>query len=135
VFWLSHHHPDEFDRCYDFGGIKVCARCLGTYPVLFAGIAAQFALGAPLQLPLELPLAVLAVAPALADWALGRFEPHRYSNLWRSATGILLGLGLSRSLYVHLQRPFPLMLLAQLALVTAVATPVILKTYRRGGQR
>ena len=134
MFWLSHHHADELDRCFKFGGVHVCARCLGTYPLMLGMIAAQLALKAPLSHPLDLPVAVALVAPALADWAYGRFFPHRFSNLWRFATGILLGLGLSRSLYVHLQQPLPPMLIAQLALVTAVATPVILKTYRRGGQ-
>lgn len=134
MFWLSHHHADELDRCWDVGGVKVCARCLGTYPVLFAAIALQLAQKAPLSHPLDLPLGLALVAPAVADWAYGRFFPHRFSNAWRTATGILLGLGLSRSLYIHLQKPLPAVLLAQLALVTVVATPVILKTYRRGGQ-
>lgn len=133
MFWLSHHHADELDRCFKIGGVHVCARCLGTYPVMFAAIAAQLALKAPLEHPLDLPIAVGLLAPALADWAYGRFNPHRFSNLWRLGTGILLGLGLSRSLYVHLHKPLPAMLLAQMALVTVVATPVILKTYRRGG--
>jgi uncharacterized membrane protein len=134
VFWLSHHHADELDRCWKIFGVHVCARCLGTYPVLFALIAVQFKLKAPLESPLDVPLSVALIAPAVADWAYGRFFPHRFSNAWRTATGILLGLGLSRSLYIHLQRPLPAALIAQLALVTAVATPVILKTYRRGGQ-
>jgi uncharacterized membrane protein len=134
VFWLSHHHADELDRCWKPFGVHLCARCLGTYPVLFAAIALQFGLRAPLEHPADLALALGLVVPALADWAYGRFYPHRFSNLWRTGTGILLGLGLSRTLYVHLQRPLPAMLIAQLALVTAVATPVILKTYRRGGQ-
>jgi uncharacterized membrane protein len=134
VFWLSHHHADELDRCFQLGGVHVCARCLGTYPVMFAAIAAQLALKAPLEHALDLPIALGLIGPALADWAWGRFQPHRFSNLWRFSTGILLGLGLSRSLYVHLQKPLPAMLLAQMALVTVVATPVILKTYRRGGQ-
>ena len=42
-----------------------------------------------------------------------------------------LGLALGRSLYVHVQRPLPGVLLAQAALVTAVAVPVILATYRK----
>ena len=41
MFWLSHHHPDEYDRCYAVAGVHVCARCLGTYPVLFFFIAYQ----------------------------------------------------------------------------------------------
>ena len=131
MFWLSHHHPDELDRCWRFGGVHVCARCLGTYPILFAAIAVQFWLRAPLSHALDLPLALGFLAPALADWAWGRFHPHAFSNRWRTLTGVLLGLALGRTLFIHLQRPLPLSLLLQMGLVTGVATPVILATYRR----
>jgi uncharacterized membrane protein len=131
VFWLSHHFDDELDRCYRFGSLHVCARCLGTYPVLFAAIAAQLKLHAPLEHPLDLPLGVALVLPATIDWALGRFHPHRFTNAWRTLTGVLLGMGLGRSLFIHLQRPMPLVLLAQAFVVTAIALPVILTSYRR----
>ena len=132
MFWLSHHHPDELNRCFRVSGLHVCARCLGTYPVLFAALLLQFLLRAPLEHPLELPVVLALTAPALADWAHGRFRPQGGSNALRTATGVLLGLALSRTLFVHVQRPFPPALLAQLALVTVVAGPVILATYRRG---
>jgi hypothetical protein len=74
VFWLSHHHADELDRCFQLGGVHVCARCLGTYPVMFAAIAAQLALKAPLEHALDLPIALGLIGPALADWAWGCLE-------------------------------------------------------------
>ena len=135
MFWLSHHPPDELDRCYLLGALHVCARCLGTYPVMFAAIAAQLALHAPLEHPLDVPLSVGLVLPATLDWAFGRFEPHRFSNAWRTATGVLLGLGLGRSLFIHLQRPLPIALLAQVFVVTGLALPVILAAYRRKRRR
>lgn len=131
MFWLSHHHFEELDRCYKVGGVHLCARCLGTYPILFAAIAAQLALGAPLEHAADIPIAIGLLAPALFDWAYGRFRPHVFSNPWRTFTGLLLGLALGRTLFIHLQRPLPLPLLLQMALVTGVATPVILTTYRR----
>ena len=131
MFWLSHHRVDELDRCWKLGGVYLCARCLGTYPILFAAIAAQLRLHAPLSHPLDLPIALGLLAPALADWAFGRFHPHAFGNPWRTFTGILLGLALGRTLFIHLQRPLPVSLLLQMALVTGVATPVILATYRR----
>ena len=67
---------------------------------------------------------VLALTlPALVDWAVGRFRPAAGSNAVRTLTGVLLGLALGRSLYMHVQRPLPPVLLAQAALVTAVARP------------
>ncbi len=131
MFLLSHHPPEEYDRCYRVGGLHFCARCLGTYPVMFAAIAAQFWAGAPLELPWDVPVGLALVAPATLDWAWGRRQPHRFSNAWRSFTGVLLGLGLARSLFIHLQRPLPPVLLAQLSLVTAVALAVIFMTYLR----
>lgn len=131
MFWLSHHPPDELDRCWRLGGVDVCARCLGAYPVLFAAIALQFSLHAPLSHPLDVPIALGLLTPALADWAWGRFRPHAFSNPWRTLTGVLLGVALGRTLFIHLQRPLPLALLLQMGLVTGVATPVILATYRR----
>lgn len=135
MFWLSHHPPEELDRCYRFGSLHLCARCLGTYPVIFAGIAAQLALHFPLAHPLDVPLCIALVLPATIDWALGRFEPHRFSNGWRTLTGVLLGLGLARSLFIHLQRPLPPALLGQVIVVTVIALPVIFTAYRRKRRR
>lgn len=131
MFWLSHHFPEEYARCYRFGALHVCARCLGTYPVLVAMLLFQFANHAPLTHPLDLPVGVGLVLPATLDWAYGRFAPGAGFNLWRSLTGVLLGLGLGRSLFIHLQQPLPPVLLGQAAVVTLVGVPVILATYRR----
>lgn len=34
--WLSHHWPDEYDRCALVAGRRVCRRCLVLYPLSFA---------------------------------------------------------------------------------------------------
>jgi hypothetical protein len=99
--------------------------------VLFAAFFAQLALRAPLSTPWDLPVALALTLPALADWAYGRFRPHSGTNGWRTLTGVALGLALGRTLFVHVQRPLPPALLAQLGLVTVVAGPVILATWRR----
>jgi uncharacterized membrane protein len=131
VFWLSHHHPDEYNRTYVLAGVRVCARCLGTYPVMLATLVGLFVLRAPLEWRWDVPVVLGLTLPALVDWAVGRFRPAAGSNAVRTLTGVLLGLALGRSLQVHVQRPLPAVLLAQAALVTAVAVPVILATYRR----
>lgn len=135
MFWLSHHPPDEYDRCYRFGSLHVCARCLGTYPVMFAAIALQLKLRFPLEHELDFIAVIALTLPATIDWAIGRFNPHRFSNVWRTATGVLLGLALGRTLFIHLQRPFPPVFLAQGVVVTVVALPVILASYRRKPRR
>ena len=69
MFWLSHHPPEELNRCYRVGSLQLCARCLGTYPVMFAAIAVQLALHAPLEHRLDLVLCIALVLPATIDWA------------------------------------------------------------------
>lgn len=129
MFWLSHHHEEEYNRTYVLGGVRVCARCLGTYPVLLAVMGGLFAVRAPTAWAWDIPVVLALTVPALLDWAVGRFRPAGGSNAVRTLTGVLLGLGLGRSLYVHVQKPLPAVLLAQAVLVTAVALPVILVTY------
>ncbi|ADO73214.1 DUF2085 domain-containing protein [Stigmatella aurantiaca] len=131
MFWLSHHRQEEYNRTYEVGGVRLCARCLGTYPVLLAVLGALFALRAPVAWAWDVPVVLGLTLPALVDWALGRFRPAGGHNAVRTLTGVLLGAALGRSLYIHVQRPLPAVLLAQAALVTAVALPVILATYRR----
>jgi uncharacterized membrane protein len=130
-FWLSHHAPEELHRAYRVGRLHVCARCLGLYPVLLAALVIQFASRAPLSWRADGWIAIPLFLPALADWASGRFFPALGTNVWRTVTGALLGVALGRTLYIHLQQPWPQWLILQVAIVTAVATPVILATYKR----
>jgi uncharacterized membrane protein len=135
-FWLSHHPPEQYDHTYRFGSVHVCARCLGVYPMLALGLTLQLAARAPLAWKGDVVGVLALTAPALIDWALGRLRLTRGSNAVRTATGVLLGLALARSLYIHFQRPFPEVLLAQAVSVTAVVIPVIFLAYlRRGSDR
>jgi uncharacterized membrane protein len=130
VFWLSHHHEEEYNRTYLLGGVRVCARCLGTYPVLLAVMVALFKLRAPLTWQWDVPVVLGLTVPALVDWAVGRFRPASGSNAVRTLTGVLLGVALGRSLFIHVQKPLPAVLVWQAALVAGVALPVLLATYR-----
>jgi uncharacterized membrane protein len=134
VFWLSHHHEEEYNRTYLLGGVRVCARCLGTYPVLLAVMVALFKLRAPLTWPWDVPVVLGLTLPALVDWAVGRFRPASGSNAVRTLTGGLLGVALGRSLFIHVQKPLPAVLVWQAALVAVVALPVFLATSRGPGK-
>lgn len=130
MFWLSHHHEEEYNRTYLLGGVRVCARCLGTYPVLLAVMVGLFKARAPRVWSWDVPVVLGLTVPALVDWAVGRFRPASGSNAVRTLTGVLLGVALGRSLFVHVQRPLPAVLVWQAALVAAVALPVFLLTSR-----
>ncbi len=135
MFWLSHHHEEEYNRTYVLGGVRVCARCLGTYPVLLAVMVGLFKVRAPLSWQWDVPVVLGLTLPALVDWAVGRFRPSGGSNAVRTLTGVLLGVALGRSLFIHFQRPLPPVLVWQAALVAVVALPVLLMTYRGQGDR
>ena len=93
-FLLAHHLPAEFHRCYSpvVSGrrVHVCARCLGIYPGIVAGVLSYFT--GPWSVD---PLVLVAVlpAPALLDWALTTFRDRRGYNVVRTVTGALLGYG------------------------------------------
>jgi uncharacterized membrane protein len=124
--WLSHHREEELHRTYRVGGLNLCARCLGMYPVMFAGIVLLFSLRAPLTWRYDVPFALGLTAIGVADFAIGQLRPRAFANPWRTFTGALLGVAFARTLYVHLQRPFPPALIAQGVLVTVVLGPAIL---------
>ncbi|WP_434380263.1 DUF2085 domain-containing protein [Melittangium boletus] len=130
MFWLSHHHAEEYNRTYVLGGVRVCARCLGTYPVLLATLVGLFKLRAPLAWPWDIPVVLGLSLPAVVDWAVGRFRPRSGSNAVRTLTGVLLGLALGRSLFIHVQKPLPPVLVWQAALVAVVAIPVLMASAR-----
>jgi uncharacterized membrane protein len=131
AFWLSHHPQNEWNRTYVLGGVRVCARCLGTYPVLLGALVAQLVWRAPLSWGPDVALALVLTLPALLDWARGRLAPKGGSNGVRTVTGVLLGVGLGRTLYVHLRSPWPPALRWQVFLIVVVAVPVLVLASRR----
>jgi uncharacterized membrane protein len=130
-FWLSHHAPSDYARCVRFGRWHICARCLGTYSTLACALVWQFVSHCSLEYAFDVAAVLALTLPATLDWAYGVRYPHRFSNGWRIATGVGLGLALGRTLFIHFQRPFPPVLVAQAVLVATVALPVILVAYRK----
>ncbi len=91
-YLLSHHQPSEYHRCYSptIAGrrIHVCARCLGVYLGIVAGLLTPAgAVSAPVA------LVALAPFPALLDWVLTTFTNRAGYNSVRTTTGVLLGWG------------------------------------------
>ncbi len=132
MFWLSHHREHDYNRTYAAGRWRVCARCVGTYPVLVAAIVVQAHQRAAIGWPADPVIALALPVPALIDWAIGRFRPLAGSNLLRTSTGVLLGLSLGRTLYIHFRSPFHGWLVAQLALCVsaAILVPVLTRLRR-----
>jgi uncharacterized membrane protein len=119
-FLLSHHYERDFGRCVRVFGLHLCARCLGLYPTLLAVIGVQIAVRAPLELPGDWWAAFLLPLPAMVDWARGRFDPTTGTTLTRMGSGLLLGIGLGRTLYLHMRRPGFALTMAQLGVLLAI---------------
>ncbi len=133
-FLLSHHPPEAHDRCLRIGGVPVCARCLGLYPTLALGMILLFWTGGgwPLQEQESTILTVLTL-PALIDWAHGLFVPRPGGKARRLFTGILLGVALSRVLYLHWLDPFSPPVLDVLGILAAGAALAGVLRWRLGG--
>jgi uncharacterized membrane protein len=126
--WLSHHRKEHAHKCFRVGRLSVCSRCLGTYPVLLAGLVLQLL---PPLAPAEMPTDVWVLyglpVPAVLDWAISQFRPSWGTNPARCFTGVLLGVGLSRAVYRNMRHPgdpLVLGLFAALGLIAAVVWPL-----------
>jgi hypothetical protein len=100
--WLSHHWPDDYERCTLVRGRHVCRRCSWMYPIAFVVLAAGV-LGARPPAPLEIVGYAVLTLPALVDFVLehlGRLGPSARRMVAVSVPlGVGLGLGFTR--YVH----------------------------------
>lgn len=101
--WLSHHPPDEHERCAWVGPVPVCRRCLATWPLalLLTG------LGVAGRLPPASDLELVAwLGPPLGEYLavhLGRL-PYRRGRTW--FVGLLAGIAAGRLFHRYLQDPY-----------------------------
>ena len=101
-FLLAHHRPEEYDRCYALGGVHLCARCAGLYPVLALVLGLQLA-GVVGAVRAEWAVLYLLPVPAVFSWARRRLTGAAGSNPVSTLTGALLGVALGRGLYLYLR--------------------------------
>jgi uncharacterized membrane protein len=117
--WLAHHRGEGLSRCFDLGGIRVCARCSGLLPALFAAMIAEFLW--PLSMPSRFVLAgeVLLLVPGF--WSVLGSALRNESNRVRFVTGAGLGLALGHAAMIGHRRGFgePEALMPLLASVAA----------------
>ena len=101
---LSHHGPEQHERCVRIGGRLVCRRCLALWPLCYALIAAQIVLRLPAPHALDLLLPPLLLAPTVefleVQAGFRRYNPSRVLLL-----GPLLAFGLARLFYRYLLHP------------------------------
>jgi uncharacterized membrane protein len=89
--WLTHHWPDEYERCVVIGGRHVCRRCLVLYSSSFL-VAALLLAGVSLWPErLELWLIWGLCIPASIDFVGEQLGLFRYSARRQLAVTLLLG--------------------------------------------
>ncbi len=95
--WLSHHHPEAYERCAVVAGRHVCRRCLVLYPLaLVAGVA--ISLGSWWDHALDPWVLWLFPLPGVIEFVLdnlGRISYSARRQVLLSAAGALAaGVGL-----------------------------------------
>jgi hypothetical protein len=101
ALWLSHHWPEEYDRCVHIGRSHVCRRCLWFYPVCLATMALTLA---GVRWPVELDpwLLFLLPVPVVIEWWGEQLRLIRYSAARQVPLTLLcapaVGVGLARYL-------------------------------------
>lgn len=99
--WLSHHPPEQYDRCLRVGRWHVCRRCALLYPLAFLVTGLSVATGwsggaGAAVLVIVLPL------PAVVEFCLEQFGRISYQP-WRQLAvtaplAVALGIGFARYL-------------------------------------
>lgn len=133
ALWLSHHWPDDYDRCTRIGRAHVCRRCLWFWP---ATLAVTVAALAGLRWPASLDpwLLVLLPVPVVAEWWAEHLGRVAYSGRRQVALTLLaapaVGVGLAR----YLEHPGdPLFWGVVAAYAVLCAAPLLLTPSRHRG--
>lgn len=105
---LSHHGAEHRHHCYRLGSgpnaVFLCARCLGVYPVLLLVVGLEGALGIA-DLSHRWLLAAALITPTLIDWSRSQLFKGKGSNVLRTLTGALAGLGLGLAFSDYFRDP------------------------------
>ena len=102
--WLTHHHPEQHDRCRRVGGALLCRRCLLLWPLalavmVVAGLGSWWPAGADAWLLVLLPL------PGVVEFVLEHFGVLRYSARRQLLLTVPVAIGVGRLLARYLEDP------------------------------
>ncbi len=101
ALWLSHHWPEEYDRCTRLGHAHVCRRCLWFWPTCLA-VAALTVAGVRWPISLDPWLLALLPVPVVVEWWCEQLDLVRYSARRQVPLTLLaapaVGVGLGRYL-------------------------------------
>jgi hypothetical protein len=104
-FFLSHHYPEQYERCCMWKSWYFCRRCLFLYPVMlgiFALSVAQSPSSPFWPLWWDDSLLMLLPVPATLEFCLEHFGLLSYQPRRQIGTTLLLGIALGRGFYRYL---------------------------------
>lgn len=133
AMWLSHHYPEDYDRCVVVGRSHVCRRCLVLYPSAFVVMALVLALPTRSSV-VEAAVVVVAPLPAVIEFVVEHIGRITYSPSRQIIVTIPLALGLGVGFAVYLRKPTSLLFWGVVALYGGVCLAAVLLGARRSGQ-
>lgn len=108
TMWLSHHYPEDYDRCVRLGRKHFCRRCLALYPVAMTVMIITY-LTSPRQTSLDVLLLVILPTPAVIEFLLEQFGLIKYRPIRQVLVTLPLAVSLGRGLAIYLQHPTSLL--------------------------
>jgi len=135
ALWLSHHWPEDYDRCAVVGRSHVCRRCLWFWPTCL-GVTVLTLAGVRWPLGLDPWLLFLLPVPVVADWWAEHLELVEYSATRQVALTLVaapaVGVGLAR----YLESPGDTLFWSVVAVYAVVClVPVLIRSRRRSPGR
>jgi uncharacterized membrane protein len=128
--WLSHHWPEDYDRCVLIGRTHVCRRCLVLYPITLVVLVAAVG-GWWLPRSTDAWALVLLPLPAVVDFVAEQLGVVRPSPARLVAVTVPLGVGLGQGLAVYVEDPTSPRFWAVVIGYTAVCLVALLVGRRR----
>jgi hypothetical protein len=104
VLLLSHHRPEEHDRCFRLGGQLVCRRCAVLYPLAFLTAALSLA-GLRWPAAWDGTLLYLLPLPVTLEFLFERLGSLRYRPGRQLALTVLAAPALGRGFARYLHHP------------------------------
>lgn len=96
--WLTHHWPNEYDRCSVIGGRHVCRRCLTLYPIAILVAIVGLAGFVPWPDRIDVWMIWLLCIPATVEFLAEKLVHVAYSPRRQIVVTALVGLALGRGL-------------------------------------
>jgi hypothetical protein len=122
--WLSHHYPEDYDRCVRIGRTHVCRRCVVLYPIALLVMLGTLSWHPP-RIVDALALIVLPL-PALCELVAEQLGLVRYRPARQVAVTVPLAIGLGRGFAVYLDDHTSLLFWGVVVLYTGLGVAAVL---------